>query len=77
MVMRDDLRAYLSRWLEVEKVVAEERAGASFELRWQQLNTAYAMGKGLGLLKEDPSELEVYKKWAKLKNRYLKEQPRC
>jgi hypothetical protein len=53
-------------------VVAEKRAGASLELRWRQLNTAYAMGKGLGLLKGDPSELEVYQKWAKLKNRYLK-----
>lgn len=73
MVLREALRAYLSRWREVEKVVAEERASASFELRWQQLNSAYAMGKGLGLLVEDPSELEVYKKWAKLKNRYLKE----
>jgi hypothetical protein len=53
-------------------VVAEERAGVSLELRWRQLNTAYAMGKGLGLLKGDPSELEVYQKWAKLENRYLK-----
>lgn len=52
-------------------MVAEERAGASFELRWQRLNTAYAMGKGFGLLKADPSELEVYQKWVKLKNRYV------
>jgi len=67
MTLKDDLKAYQSRWANVDAVVAEERRTASLELRWQQLNTAYAMAKGLGLLRSDPSEAEVFERWAKLK----------
>jgi hypothetical protein len=61
------VKAYQARWAEVEAVVKEERRTASFELRWQQLDTAYAMAKGLGLLRENPSEAGVFERWAKLK----------
>jgi hypothetical protein len=56
------VKAYQTRWAEVEAVVKEEPRTASFELRWQQLNTAYAMAKGLGLLREDPSEAGVFER---------------
>ena len=39
MTLKDELRAYRTRWIEVDAVVAEERCTASIELRWQQLNT--------------------------------------
>jgi hypothetical protein len=68
MTLKDDLKAYQARWAEVEAVVAEERRTASLELRWRQLNTAYAMAKGLGLLRKDPSEAGVFERWAKLKD---------
>jgi hypothetical protein len=67
MTLKDDLKAYLACWAEVEAVVNEERRTASLELRWQQLNVAYAMAKSLGLLKADPSEAGVFERWVKLK----------
>jgi hypothetical protein len=75
MTLKDDLKAYRARWAEVEAVVNEERQTASFELRWQQLNTAYAMAKGLGLLREDPSEAGVFERWAKLKEKSANQPP--
>lgn len=61
----------------METVVAEERRTASLELRWQQLNTAYAMAKGLGLLREDPSEAGVFERWAKLKEKAANQPPKA
>ena len=69
VMLKDDLRAYQARWADVEAFVAEERRTASLELRWQQLNAAYAMALGLGLLQEDPSEAGVFERWAKLKEK--------
>ena len=69
MTSKDDLKAYQARWAEVEAVVNEERRTASLALRWQQLNTAFAMAQGLGLLREDPSEAGVFERWAKLKEK--------
>ena len=69
MTLKDDMKAYLARWTEVEAIVKEERRLASLELHWQQLNTAFAMAKVLGLLQEDPSEVGVFERWAKLKEK--------
>ncbi len=77
MTLKDDLKAYQARWAQVEAVVTEERRTASFELRWRQLNTAYAMAKGLGLLREDPSEAGVFERWAKLKEKAANQLPKA
>lgn len=69
MMSKSDLQAYQERWKAVEEVQAEERRTASLELRWLQLNAAYGMAKGLGLLRPDPSELGVFERWAKLKEK--------
>lgn len=69
MTLENDLRAYQERWKAVEAIQAEERRSASLELRWRQLNAAYGMAKGLGLLQPDPSEMEVFERWAKLKEK--------
>ena len=69
MTLKDDLKAYRARWAEVEAVVQAERRTASLELRWQQLNTAHKLAKGLGLPRPDQGEMEVFKKWARLKER--------
>ena len=69
MPLTDDLKVYQARWATVNAFVAEERRNASLELRWQQLNSAYAMAKGLGLVHEDPSEAGVFERWAKLKEK--------
>jgi hypothetical protein len=75
MALKDDLKAYGARWAEVEAVVNEERRTASLELRWQQLNTAWAMAKSLALLRPDPSEAEVFERWAKLKEKANRQRP--
>ena len=56
MTLKDDLKVSQARWEEVEAVIKEERRTASLELRWQQLKSAYSLGRDLGLLREDPSE---------------------
>lgn len=76
MTLRDELRAYQAGWAEVEAVVAEERRTASIELRWRQLNAAYAMAIGLGLRREDSSESIVFERWAKLKEREADQLPK-
>jgi hypothetical protein len=77
MVLKDDLKAYQARWAEVEVVVKEERRTAPVELRWRQLNAAYAIAKGLGLLQEDPSEAGVLERWAKLKEKATSRLPKA
>jgi hypothetical protein len=77
MALKDDLKAYQACWAEVEVVVKEERRTASLELRWRQLNSAYAMAKGLGLLREDPSEAGVFERWAKLKEKAASQPPKA
>jgi hypothetical protein len=69
MTLKESLKADQARWAEVDEVVKEERRSASIELRWQQLNSAYLMAKGLGLLRPDPSETGVIERWAKLKEK--------
>ena len=67
MTLRDDIRAYQAGQAAAEAAQRVERSTASFELRWQQLNAAYGMAKALGLLRPDPSEAEVWERWAMLK----------
>ncbi len=69
MSFKHELKAYRARWIEVESIIQQERRSASLELRWKQLNSAYAMAKGLGFLQTDPSEMEVFRKWARLKEK--------
>jgi hypothetical protein len=69
MYVKDDLKAYQERWVEVEAVIAEERRTAPLELRWQQLNAAYTMAMGLGLRQENLDETGVFERWAKLKEK--------
>lgn len=59
MISMNELKDYRARWAEVEAVIQEERRSASPELRWKQLNSAYAMAKGLGLLQPDASGTDI------------------
>ncbi len=72
MTLKDEIQADQARWAEVEATIALERRTASLDLRWKQLNSAYGMGKELGLLREDPSEIEVIERWAWLKEKLEK-----
>jgi hypothetical protein len=73
MTLKSDLMDYKARWAMVEAVQREERKSASLTLRWQQLNAAYGMAKDLELLQPDPSEKEVFERWAKLKEKAPKQ----
>jgi hypothetical protein len=77
MSLLDEIKAYHARWIEVEAVIKEERRTASLELRWQQLNTAYAMAKGLGVLREDPSQMGVFDRWVKIKEKAASQLPKA
>jgi hypothetical protein len=70
MDLKSQLQAYQARWKAVEEIQAEERRNASYHLRWRQLNAAYGIAKGLDLLRADPTDMEVYRRWAKLKNHH-------
>jgi hypothetical protein len=77
MTLKQDLKFYRSRWAAVAAVQAEERRSASLELRWRQLNSAYGMAKGLGLLRPDPSEAGVFERWAKIKEKASNQSPKA
>ncbi len=77
MTLKDDLMAYQQRWALVEEIKKKERRSASMQLRWQQLNTAYGLAKGLGLIQPDPSEQEVFQRWAKLKEKLTTSRPKA
>jgi hypothetical protein len=76
MELKELMQAYQARWKAVEKIQLEEQRSASPELRWRQLNAAYALAKGLGLLKPDLSEMEVHQRWALLKTKATKQHPK-
>ena len=69
MSLKEDLIAYQARWAALENQQNKERQTASLELRWRQLNAAYALAKGLGLIQTDSSETGVFERWAKLKEK--------
>lgn len=63
-----DIRFYKERWKAVEEIERQELRIASMETRWQQINAIWRLAKGLGLSFEpDESEIEVFARWAKLK----------
>lgn len=70
------MKAYRARWQAVAEIERQELLTASIDLRWRQLNAVIGLAIGLGILKADNSEDEVYQRWAKLKseaaNRHLK-----
>jgi hypothetical protein len=69
VTLKEDLQADQARWADVNALIKEQRRSASLELRWRQLNAAYAMAKGLGLLRQDQGEAGVIERWAKLREK--------
>jgi hypothetical protein len=63
-----DIKAYRERWKAVEEFEREELRLLSMEMRLQQMMTIWRMAVGFGFSFEpDNSELEVFTRWAKLK----------
>ena len=75
-VDREMLLAYRERWQAVAQVEQAEQQVATFEERWQQLNSLLRLARSLGL---QPSEDEplfdpAHQRWNRLRSLYLAEQ---
>jgi hypothetical protein len=75
MELKELMQIYEAGWKAVEDIQMEERRTASLVLLWQQLNAAYGLAKGLGFLHPDPDEMEVFKRWALLKEKAIGQNP--
>ena len=63
-----DIKSYRERWKAVEEFEREELRSFTMETRLQQMITIWCMAVGLGFSFEtDNSEMEVFARWAKLK----------
>ncbi len=63
-----EIRSYRERWKAVEEFEREELRSLTMEERLQQMITIWRMAVGLGFsFESDPSEIEVFERWAKLK----------
>ena len=69
------LKAYLAGWGAVAEIERKELQSATLELRWQQLNAAVGMAIGLGIYRPAEDEIEVYERWAKLKEKAADQRP--
>ncbi len=61
--------------IDVRAIEIEEQQISTLELHWLQLNALFAIGKSLGLVQPDPSDMEVIVLWAKLKEKYESGRP--
>ncbi len=64
-----DLIAYRSGWEAAAKIEREELRRMSIQTKWNKLISIYNLALGLGLVRVDPTEGEIYQKWAKLKEK--------
>jgi hypothetical protein len=65
--MDEALKAYRAGWQAVAEIERQELRNASLELRWRQLNAIIGLAIGLGIFKPAEDEIEVFQRWAKLK----------
>ncbi|MEA3441481.1 MAG: hypothetical protein U9R58_14495 [Chloroflexota bacterium] len=67
--MKEALESYIHTWQAVQEVEKGELASATFELRWQQLNSLLGLAIELGIFpqRDEQQEKFVMKRWAFLK----------
>jgi hypothetical protein len=63
------VKAYRDRWKAVAEIERQELQTASLELRWRQLNAVVGLAIGMGIFKSADDEIEVFQRWAKLKEK--------
>ncbi|MEW5940533.1 MAG: hypothetical protein AB1750_12765 [Chloroflexota bacterium] len=66
---KEELRFHLrDRWKAVEEIERQELRAMTMATRLEKMNAIWLLGKGLGFTeKADESEMEVFMRWAKLK----------
>ena len=63
-------RIFRQRWRAVQEIQQIEIRSLTLEQRWQQLNAAFRLGKGMHLPAGHSDEILVYQRWAKLKEQF-------
>lgn len=67
--MDSDIKAFCTRWRAVAEIERQELQTTSLATRWKQLNAVIGMAISLGVNQPAENENEVFKKWAKLKEK--------
>ena len=69
---KDEIRFHLrDRWKAVEEIEQQELRASTIKENWQKLNAIMLRAKRLKLSRRnDDNEMEVFLKWAKLKEIY-------
>lgn len=68
---KSDAKSYRERWREVERIEQEASRNTSFQDRWRQLNAINRRARRLGISRQgDEGEMEVFLRWARLKDIY-------
>ena len=69
---REEIRFHLrDRWKAVEEIERQELRESTVKQNWQKLNAIMLRAKRLKLLRStDDNEMEVFSRWAKLKEKY-------
>ena len=66
-----DIRFYKERWKAVEEIEREELRAMTLEDHWRKLNAIVRFAIEAGMkLEDDDGEMEVFLRWAKIKERY-------
>lgn len=65
-----DVRFYVERWKAVEEIERQELRALTPRRNWKHLNSIMRRAKRLGLQRGDDGEMEVFKRWAKIKAQY-------
>jgi hypothetical protein len=68
----EEIRFHLrDRWKAVEEIERQELRASTVKQNWQKLNAIMLRAKRLNLSRgNDDNEMEVFLKWAKLKEKY-------
>jgi hypothetical protein len=66
-----DIRFYKERWKAVEEIERQELRAMTLEDHWRKLNAIVRFAIEMGMKREDDDgEMEVFLRWAKIKERY-------
>lgn len=66
-----DIRFYKERWKAVEEIERQELRALTPKRNWKHLNSIMRRAKRLGIRRVgDEGEMEVFKRWAKIRKYY-------
>lgn len=67
-----DIKFYRERWKAVEEIERQELRAMSMDEHWRQINMLARFGIEMGWKHDDDDdgEMEVFRRWAKLKEKY-------